>query len=54
MKCGTHGLLSRASLVQLVCGYEHGRLTVTDVVTISAITWHILKVKLVFQIYGLL
>lgn len=40
MKCGAHGLLSIASIVQLVCGYEHGQLTETDVTSINAITWH--------------
>jgi len=51
VKCGAHGLLSISSIVKYVCGYGHGRVTVTDVTSINAVTWHVLKMELVFQIY---
>jgi len=54
MKCGAHGLLSIASIVKYECGYGNDRVSVTDVTSINAVTWHVLKMELVFQIYSLI
>jgi hypothetical protein len=54
MKCGTHGLLSITSIVKYVCGYGHGWVTVTDVTSINGVTWLVMKVEFVFQIYCLI